>query len=484
MAGFTADLNPKTSGMSLADMMKVGLYSAETDVLNRQAQMAREKEKELPIIQSWAKSEDNLLPDGSYNIKQLPTLIAMAPISGPEFADKIMNLTKNHIEVNKQLNALSEDNRKIFGSIYGNYGQIAANGQQVTPDQIIGSLERTKEFYPHLAPVIDGQIKGWQGRANNQPVDAQTLLKARNESLTPTQLIDQFAPKATVGEVGGQKVQVTTRPSVMGEAPSVSTQPLGGGAAPTGSATPSAGAGATPGATPTGGNLRDLVPKSDYNYTNDAQKFNLSEAQEGRRSKGEKDFDSANIAAGLANESKQSIRKIKEYVNQATGSVPGQTVRKVGQWFSGNPELETLIKNNADLYVRNAQTMGGTDRANADVKAITGSENITAEALKGIVQRFEASATSAEMYQKGMKALRAKRGDINGAISTEDYKSAWNQNADPRVFMLLDINSSNLSDSEKAKERAKLGEGMSAEEKKKFKEKAENIVALEKGLYK
>ena len=44
MAGqFTTDLNPKsTNQMSLSDLMKMALYSAEADVLNRQAQVARE----------------------------------------------------------------------------------------------------------------------------------------------------------------------------------------------------------------------------------------------------------------------------------------------------------------------------------------------------------------------------------------------------------------------------------------------------------
>ena len=46
MAEFTADLNPKGNTMSLGDMMKVGLYSAETAIANRQAQIAEQKVKE------------------------------------------------------------------------------------------------------------------------------------------------------------------------------------------------------------------------------------------------------------------------------------------------------------------------------------------------------------------------------------------------------------------------------------------------------
>ena len=123
MAEFTADLNPKnTNQMTLGDMMKVGLYSAETAIAQRQAQMAEQKTKEMPIIQQWAKDPANKLPDGSFDLEQVPALISVAPMSGPEYADKIISLTKNHIETNKALNELSESNRKPFASVYGSYG--------------------------------------------------------------------------------------------------------------------------------------------------------------------------------------------------------------------------------------------------------------------------------------------------------------------------------------------------------------------------
>jgi len=58
MAEFTADLNPKnTNQMTLGDMMKVGLYSAETAIAQRQAQMAEQKTKEMPIIQNGQKTQ-------------------------------------------------------------------------------------------------------------------------------------------------------------------------------------------------------------------------------------------------------------------------------------------------------------------------------------------------------------------------------------------------------------------------------------------
>jgi len=142
MAQFSADLNPKQTGMSLVEIMKAGAYGAEMDVLNRQAAIAREKEKEIPIIQNFAKDQNSKLPDGSFDLKQLPALMSMAPLTGPEFAKNITDLTKNHYETNRTMNALATENRQQFATIYGNYGLIAAQGRPVLANEVIASFDR------------------------------------------------------------------------------------------------------------------------------------------------------------------------------------------------------------------------------------------------------------------------------------------------------------------------------------------------------
>ena len=73
MAGFTADLNPKVTGMSLAEIMKAGAYGAEMDVLNRQAAVAREKEKEMPSthVKRERESKKNLNKKSMHREKKI-----------------------------------------------------------------------------------------------------------------------------------------------------------------------------------------------------------------------------------------------------------------------------------------------------------------------------------------------------------------------------------------------------------------------------
>ena len=472
MAEFTADLNPKNTGMSLGDMMKVGLYSAETDILQRQAQVAREKEKELPLVQTWAKSKDNLLEDGSYDLKQLPALIAMAPLTGPDFAKNIMELTKNHIATNKALNELSEDNRKPFASIYANYGQIAANGQKVTSNEVINSLERLKEFYPQLAQAADGQIKGWKARPQDQPIDPQSLLKARNESLTPTQLIDQFSPKAGTAQIGGATVQTTTQPSIMGEAPKITTSQLGGGQQME--------------PTKTSSSLPSLISEDkNLSYTGSVNPLNLSDIQKERYKAGQTEFDTARIIQGKQKDLQQAVRKVEEFMGSASGSKGYQMIQQGGKWIFGNSDLDSLVKNIAQVQARNAEVMGLNNNIPAqELNAkLSGSEKIDEKALAGVMQQVKAESKAVELYSEGLKKFVEKRGDINGFIQANKFQSKWSDHYDPRIFQVDNIASSNIAEAEKSAKIKDITSRMSDDEFKKYKEDRVVIHRLAKGLY-
>ena len=478
-AQFTADLTPKTNTMSLSDMMKIGLYSAETDILERQAQVAREKEKELPLVQSWAKSKDNLLEDGSYDLKQLPALIAMAPLTGPEFAKNITDLTKNHIETNRALNLLSEENRKPFASIYGNYGQIAANGQKVTAGEIINSLERLKEFYPQLSTAADGQIKGWKARAPNQPVDPQSLMKARNESLTPTQLIDQFSPKSTVQQVGNQTFGITTTPSISGEKPKVTFNEIGGGTQQP--VTPST-------TTSTSSSTTKALPKliqedTTMNYTGPVNPLNLNKYQEEAYKTGKDNTVAANLQLKSQKDLQQSVSKVEEYLNSATGAKGVQMIRQGTKWVFGNSELDSLVKNIAQVQARNASVMGldKTDSSRELNAKLSGSENIDPKALAGVMQQVKAESVAAELYTRGLNKFVEKRGDINGYIQAQKFQNKWGEHYDPRIFQVDNIANSKLSEDEKTK---KINEITSTiEDYTKYKEDRIIIHRMAKGLY-
>jgi len=476
MAEFTADLNPKnTNQMTLGDMMKVGLYSAETAIAQRQAQMAEQKTKEMPIIQQWAKDPANKLPDGSFDLEQVPALISVAPMSGPEYADKIISLTKNHIETNKALNELSESNRKPFASVYGSYGQMAANGQKVNPTDIINSLETLKQYYPQLTKAADGQIKGWKAYPSDHPVDPQSLLKARNESLTPTQLIDQFAPKAETATIGGAQRPVVRQPSMTGEQPTITPTEFGGGANAVG------GGGTTEAPKPSAKD-RDLIKYDQYlDYKGNPALANYTTEQKEALDNGKKLLQESNAIASSAKEQEANTRGIYENLSATRGSRPGQLVRQGGKYLIGNATQEMLNKNIARMAAA-SDVMGTrkTDQSDRDNKVINGSDDLTDTGMEDIVSRADATVKAATMFNKGYNHLIEKR-NVNGYIQHEKFKSAWVDNYDVRMAQIDALAASN---SPNAKEKAnEIYATVKPEDRKTFNEKWSNLHALEQGKF-
>ena len=475
MAEFTANLNPKSNAMSLGDMMKMGLYSAETDVLNRQAHIAREKEKEIPLIQNFMKDPDNKLPDGSFDLKQMPALVSIAPLGGPEYADKIIGLTKNHIETNKALNQLSEENRKPFASIYGNYGQIAANGQPITPNEIIGSLQRLKDFYPQLATAADGQIKGWQARPLDKPVDPQSLLKARNESLTPTQLIDQFAPKAQVATIGGASRPVVSQPSVMGEQPTITPTQFGGGQN-------AIGGGGTTELPKTNPKDRDIVKYDTYlDYKDNPALANYTEEQKTALESGKLLLKNSNMLTNAAKEQEANTRGVYQNLAATAGSRPGQMVRQGGKWLVGNATLELLNKN-IERMAAASEVMGTakTDASRETARIINGSTDLTEKALADITSRADATVQAATMFNKAYNNLIEKRG-VNGYIQSEKLKSAWADNYDVRMVQMDALAKSNAPGQKE--KRQEIWNSVGKDQREEFVKKWENLHALEQGKF-
>jgi len=222
-AQFTADLNPKQTGMSLGDMMKMGLYSAEADVLNRQAQVAREKEKELPVVQGFIADPKNKNERGEWDLDKVNTILpTIAPITGAEYAKKITDGVANHAAATEAKLKLSNTARGFMASLYGSYAQ----GGSQDPKEVATGMVKLAERMPELRPYVEPALRNLQNVPPG-PKFTEALYQARDEFLSPVEQINQFAPKATTGEIGGQKVAITTTPSFRGSQPTVSTSPLG-----------------------------------------------------------------------------------------------------------------------------------------------------------------------------------------------------------------------------------------------------------------
>ena len=479
MAQFSADLNPKQTGMSLSELMKAGMYGAEMDVLNRQAAVAREKEKELPIAQGFIQGPDSKDANGNWDLDKVNTILpTIAPITGPDFAQKITQGVKNHIEATDAKVKLGNTARGYMASLYGSHAQAGTQDPKEVATSMINLAERVPELRPYIEPALRNLQNVPPG-----PKFTQGLFQARNEFMTPVEQITALAPKAGMANIGGADRAVVTQPSVRGEQPTITPtgfggQPLGGG-----STTPTTTPGATGGAT--SGRLPQLINYGDLKYSGEPELMNLNTAQKEAREVGQKMVNDAPYNLKAAIDIQQPIRQVEEFLNSASGSKLYQSLQAAGKWAAGNAEYDKLVKNIAQVQARNAEVMGlaKTDHMQELNAKLSGSEKIDAKALASVMQQVKADAVAAEKYNRGLQKFVEKNGDINGQILAKKFQSAWAENYDNRIFQRQNIESSQLSEREKDARIREIDAGMSKEEFKQLENKAKILYRLEKGLY-
>jgi hypothetical protein len=249
-----------------------------------------------------------------------------------------------------------------------------------------------------------------------------------------------------------------------------------GGAAPANPAAPTVPV--TP-AVPAKPSTTGLVPM-DMPVTGNVPQLN--QQQQERYGYGKKLFDTSAEMAQAAGEGRQTIRQIQQNIGEAAGSKPEQVLRNAKKWAVGNEQLDELVKSLADNQMRQAQMMGvSTDAARSTSSLASGSENITAGALKFITNRADAVNTAFEKFNSGLDKFKQKNGQYNGAIHADNFQQAWKRNYDPMIFMVQNVNASDMSKAEKQLELSKLMKGLSQEQRESLAKKAENIKRLEKG---
>jgi hypothetical protein len=211
----------------------------------------------------------------------------------------------------------------------------------------------------------------------------------------------------------------------------------------------------------------------------------LTSQQKDRYDSGVKLIDESVKAGVNAQESKQSIRKINEFINKAAGSAPGQALRKAGKWMFGDSEVEMLMKNLADQQLRTANAMGvPTNMARETSDLASGSADITPKALKSVIDRSDAMNTALDEFRSGLKKYVDNAGALNGPIHANKFQQAWADNYDVRIFLAKNILDSNMSADEKEKARQAILSRMTQKEIKELQEKSNNIEMLMKGGFK
>jgi hypothetical protein len=208
----------------------------------------------------------------------------------------------------------------------------------------------------------------------------------------------------------------------------------------------------------------------------------MNTQQKDRYETGQKLF--ADAASGNQTAADQSviINSIKQTLSQAQSSRPGQLLRQGGKLLAGNEQLDTLLKDLAQNQLLQAKMMGGVDSVNAQntVAVANGSADIDPKALAKIVERTDATRLATQMYNQGISSYKSKD-PINSAIHADNFQQAWKSNYDPRIFMVENINNSNMTPNQKSQEIKRIIGLATPAELKQLQQKALNIRRLQTG---
>lgn len=476
-AQFTADLSPKSQGTSLADMLKMSYMVSQGEVAQAEAAKAKQANIERTVYQGFMSDPKNWqTPDGDIDIDKVNSVLpVIAPLTGAEYAGKLNALHKNNTEARDAKLGFDQKERGVVGSVYSS---LAYAGVQ-DPAVYQQALNNLKDQFPNSKNIhryADAAI-GNLSMSPPGPNLPKIALQTANQLLSPAQQYEQFAPKAQVSEIGGQKVGVVTQPSVAGSMPSVSTTPLGGGQPGTSPAAP---------APATEKPMPKLIQEDlGLSYTGPMNPMNLNKFQEEAYAKGKTNVTEANMTVKGVKDLQQAVRKVEDYLTSASGSKGFQMIQQGGKWILPNPELDSLVKNLAQVQARNASIMGldKTDSSRELNAKLSGSEKIAPDALAGVMQQVKAEANAAELYTQGLNKFVEKRGDVNGYIQQQKFQNKWAEHYDPRIFQIDDIAQSKLPEAEKQAKIDKITGKMSESEFKKYKQDAVTIHRLAKGLY-
>ena len=514
-------------GMSLGDMVNIArgtqAYKQAEEynplVIQQQRQevekggielsQQRQANKERLNVQMLMQTEpERIMTDGRIDVDKLNVVLPqIAPSTHDIYNAKFTTIAKAQNDTRDAIQSLDQKQISRVASVLDTLGYAG----EEDPKKYIDHLERVKKNNPNnvdLHKLVDSSITMFK-ESNAGKHIPQAALVAGQQLLSPETKADIFRP--TYKLENGQVIE--TKPSVVGSAGNINIKaptgvapqlpttevngvkyfiqpptkangvptliPVGSQGTPQQGSLPSVAAPPPPSAQPPSVQGKKPLILEDMPVANN-NVLQLNTQQKDRYDVGRGLVKESQQAGDIASESQDTSREIRKYLEKASGTKPGQIIRQAGKLVFGDPELEKLTKNLADQQIRATQLMGaGTDQSKSDVAKMTGSTEITAEALRSIMDRVDANNTAVKAYQKGLSTY--SQSGVNGLIHADRFKQAWKDNYDVRLFRAMNIDRSDLSKDQKEAERRKFLSGMSQQQIKDLQEKANNIERLERG---
>ena len=151
MAEFNVDLEPKNKGTSLADMLKMEMYSYQSDVARQEAAKAKAVGAELPLIQTFFKNEKNWkTPSGEIDVDAINSALpVLAPLTGHEYAAKYNQLAKNNTEAKDAKLNFDQKERNVVAQVYSTLGYSGVTN----PSIYLEKLNNLKAQFPNSANI-------------------------------------------------------------------------------------------------------------------------------------------------------------------------------------------------------------------------------------------------------------------------------------------------------------------------------------------
>jgi hypothetical protein len=527
--------NPLALEKSRIEIQKAGQEARTGQINLGVAEQGDIERKNMQTFMADPKNWQNA--DGDVDVAKINAEITkIAPLTGREHIANLTTLAKSQTENLKATQDLTQGERAILAGPLGVLGRMKIQNK----DAYLQELDNQAKFHPdnkRLHRLIEAQkdlIKQMPAGSDM----ASAGIRASQNLLNPEQAQTAFSPKARLTDIGGQLVETTETPSVGNVAPRIAKTgevatktpapgfvtagevtyqvgpngvvPLGEGGASSGGSQFS-NTGVTPTITPpvvppagqrppvtapakapapapvapaaqTSAPVSTVVPLDMPVNTSGIVQLNTQ--QRARYNNGLNLIKESNDMAQGAGDSRQTIRQIRENIGEASGSRVGQVLRSAGKWVAGNEQLDELVKGLATNQLQQAKLMGiSTDSARATSAQANGSENITVGALNKIVNRADAMNSAVEKYSAGLQKFTNKYGGYNGPIHAEKFQQSWANNYDPLIFMVKNVQESNMSPVQKQAEISLLQQGLSDEQKMNLAKKAKVIGKLERGEF-
>ena len=440
--------------------------------LQRESQLNDERK----AIQAFMSDPRNWQNDkGETDINKVNSVLpAIAPLSGTEHATKLTTLANNHTTAENAKVNMTQNEKSVIASVYGALGRAGVNDPKAYLDAL-NSLKKQYSDNKNIQQFVDSHISslGLMGDKPN-PNISKTAIQASEQLLTPPQQLEAFAPKVGLQNVGGLNVQTTTQPSVGGNVPTATYGlPVIGGEQPAPSNAPSN----APLNAPTETKeplFIERFPKRPETYPPQISELEKPSYEEGlvlRQKSSDIASDSSNLLT--------SIRAARKSIKESSGTAIGQGLRSAKQIFIANPELETLVKNAADIQARQGAILGAkTDSSRETISQTSPNANLSEKGLEKILERIEADTVNNMKFNKGLNAYIDKKGNVNGHLNASSFKNAWTNNFDADVFKYQNIVNSDMSKEEKAKAKKELLQG---KDLTKFEKNLKNLHRLERG---